>query len=507
MKKIKALIKENCLFSLLSVFWILGYFLSRLFHLTIIPVFVDEAIYIRWAQVMRAVNTLRFLPLSDGKQPLFMWLIMPFLKIIADPLVAGRLVSVLAGLGAMAGIFVLSFLLFKKKEVAFLASLLYLISPFTFFFDRLALADGLLSSLGVWVMVGAVALGKEKRLDIAMITGILLGLALITKSPALFFALLLPTGIILSEHITRRPANLLRLFFLWGVVYLFALAIYNILRLGPEFQMIAVRNKDYVFSLVEILAHPLNPLWDNLKNSLEWFWILLTPLSFAAAIVGGILVLRRQFKEGVFLWLWFLFPLLSQSAVAKVYTSRYILFTVPVLLIFAAYFLAVIFFWLKNKILTILVLTIFFIWPTYQIGLLLTNPQKAWLPAKERNGYLEIWTAGYGIKEAADYLKEVAKKEKVLVGTEGFFGTLPDGLQSYVEGMPNITVIGLGQPIGEVPGKLTDSLKDNRVFLLVNDSRLRVVDRQNLRLINQYPKAESQDGTREQLLFFEVMAK
>ncbi|MGB9637474.1 MAG: ArnT family glycosyltransferase, partial [Microgenomates group bacterium] len=184
---------HNSWFIILGSLLVVLYFLSRLINLTIIPVFADEAIYIRWAQVMRAVASLRFLPLSDGKQPLFMWLIIPFLKIFSDPLVAGRMVSVLAGFGSMIGVGVLCYLLFGKKEVSLFAMILYLISPFTFFFDRLALSDGLLSFLGIWIMVGAVALVREKRLDLAMITGILLGLALITKSPALFFALLLPT--------------------------------------------------------------------------------------------------------------------------------------------------------------------------------------------------------------------------------------------------------------------------------------------------------------------------
>jgi len=495
---------QDCI---LGAFLILAYFVTRLINLTIIPVFVDEAIYIRWAQVMRAVSTLRFLPLSDGKQPLFMWLIMPFLKIFSDPLVAGRLVSVGAGLGTMVGIFTLSLLLFKKKEVAFLGAILYLISPFTFFFDRLALADGLLSFFGIWVIVGAVGLAKEKRLDLAMITGVLLGLGLITKSPALFFALLLPTTIILNGRMMMRPYNIVKLVFLWGVVYLFGFAIYNILRLGPEFQMIAIRNKDYVFSFREVLSHPLNPFWGNLKSVIEWFWIFLTPLSFVSAITGGVLVLKRHLKEGGLLWLWLLIPLLGQSAVAKVYTARYILFTVPIFLIFAAYLLWKIFSSLKSRWITTLVLIVFFVVPVYQIALLLVNPQKAWLPKNERYGYLEIWTAGYGIKEAADYLREVAKKENVLVGTEGYFGTLPEGLQIYLEKAPRVTVIGLGEPIREISNRLTSGLINNSVFLLVNDSRLMVNNRNNLHLIGQYPKAVAKDGKRENLLFFEVLSK
>jgi 4-amino-4-deoxy-L-arabinose transferase-like glycosyltransferase len=508
MKKVKVFLKENKLFATLSLLTIVVYFISRLFNLTVVPVFVDEAIYIRWAQVMRAVASLRFLPLSDGKQPLFMWLIIPFLKMFSDPLVAGRLVSVGAGLGTMAGIFVLSLILFRKKEIGLFASLLYLISPFTFFFDRMALADGLLSFFGIWVMVGAVELVKEKRLDLAMITGILLGLGLITKSPALFFALLLPTTLLLFNFKEKNwPIQLAKLAGLWGIVYFFGLAIYSLLRLGPEFHLIAIRNKDYVFSFQEVLAHPLNPFWGNLKSVIEWFWIFLTPLSFVSAIIGGVLILKRYFKEGLLLWLWLLIPLLSQSAIAKVYTARYVLFTVPIFLILAAYFLWKIFSSLKSRWLTTLVLIAFFVVPVYQVALLLVNPQRAWLPKDERYGYLEIWTAGYGIKEAANYLREVAKKENVLVGTEGYFGTLPEGLQIYLEKTPRVTVIGLGEPVREISNRLTSGLINNRVFLLVNSSRLMVSNRNNLRLINQYPKAENQSGTRENLLLFEVLEK
>jgi predicted membrane-bound mannosyltransferase len=105
----------------------------RTYNLTSIPVFADEAIYIRWAQVMQAEPTLRFLPLSDGKQPLFMWTVIPFLKLFTDPLVAGRMVSVATGIGSLVGIFILSYVLFKNKTVSLAASLIYAISPFTVF--------------------------------------------------------------------------------------------------------------------------------------------------------------------------------------------------------------------------------------------------------------------------------------------------------------------------------------------------------------------------------------
>src|SRR3990167_4061230 len=78
-------------------------FAIRIVNLTILPVFVDEAIYVRWAQVMANEPTLRFLPLSDGKQPLYMWVLMFVIKYFSDPLFIGRLLSVATGVGTALG--------------------------------------------------------------------------------------------------------------------------------------------------------------------------------------------------------------------------------------------------------------------------------------------------------------------------------------------------------------------------------------------------------------------
>src|SRR3990167_344188 len=142
---------------LISFFVItVAYFVTRLINLDILPVFVDEAIYVRWSQVMRAEPTLRFLPLSDGKQPLFMWSTIPFLKLVSDPLIAGRFVSVFAGFGSLVGIGTLALLLFSDPFIALFSSLIYAIIPFTMFFDRMALADSLLAMFGIWSLIFAI---------------------------------------------------------------------------------------------------------------------------------------------------------------------------------------------------------------------------------------------------------------------------------------------------------------------------------------------------------------
>lgn len=506
------MINKNFIFGgvLIFVLWAA----LRLINLTILPVFADEAIYIRWSQVMRAEPTLRFLPLSDGKQPLFMWITMPFLKIFSDPLVAGRMVSVLAGLGSLIGLAVMGYLLFKDFRISLTASLLYAITPFFVFFDRLALVDSLLMMFGVWLALLAVLLVKFPRLDLAMIAGGVLAGALLTKSPAIFFAILIPTSLLLVGRTSLRSdlLRLLRLVGLWAVVYAIGFGVYNfLLRLGPGFQMIAIRNKDYVFSLSEILAHPLDPLKPHLGDLADWFPNLLTWPVLALAVGGLVLVFLKRRWVGLFLLSWMLFPLLIQSAAAKVFTPRYILFTVWPVLILAAFALV----WVLAKsrlvrrpraFLLSSLLTVILVFAAIRYDwLLLNQPEKAPLPRNLRSGHLEDWTAGQGIKESAQYLKTIAQKENVLVGTEGFFGTLPDGLQIYLNQIPRVTVIGVGYPISGVSEKLVNSLADNRVFLIANKSRFLIDPKMNgLKLIFFYPKAVNEKGYRDELLLFEL---
>ncbi|MBN1169248.1 hypothetical protein JXA63_05150, partial [Candidatus Woesebacteria bacterium] len=64
------LLKKRGVFMISGIFILLLAIFLRIYNLNELPIFGDEAIYIRWAQIMRNEPTLRFIPLSDGKQPL-----------------------------------------------------------------------------------------------------------------------------------------------------------------------------------------------------------------------------------------------------------------------------------------------------------------------------------------------------------------------------------------------------------------------------------------------------
>lgn len=451
------------------------YFLSRLINLNSLPVFGDEAIYVRWAQIIKSVDTLRFIPLTDGKQPLFMWLNAATLKFIADPLLAGRLISVFAG----AGILTLLFLITNS----FIAPLLYLFVPFAFFFDRLATADTLLSFFGLFSFYLSLKLSEKPAWDKAMLLGAVLGLAWLTKSPAVYFIVLS-----LFTFIIAKKDNYKKIYFPLLSV-LIAFIIYNILRLGPAFSQIAQRNQDYIWSLSEILKHPLDPLVPHLHDTFTIFHYYLTlPLLLSPLLY---FVFRKKLKFN-FLFLdscfWFLLPLLSNAALAKVFTGRYILFVLPYLLIILSFFLRPFF---RRNYLWLLFLI--FLLPFLRILHLSVSPYSVILPQTD-SGYNLSWTSGWGIKDASAYLIDRARFANVIVGTEGYFGTLPDGLQIYGNQVPKLTIFGVGLDLTEIPLKLIDAKNHgDEVYLLFNQSRLKLPDSllTDLILVRKYPKPDT----------------
>lgn len=502
---------------------VLLYFFLRVYNLTIFPIFADEAIYIRWAQVMKNEPTLRFLPLLDGKQPLFMWSIIPFFKLFADPLVAGRMVSVATGFGTLLGVFLLTYYLFKKTWVAILAALFYAVSPFAVFFDRMALVDSMLSMFGIWVLLLGVITARTLRLDFAMLNGFALGGALLTKSPALFYSLLLPMVALVSpivkvinHKLSIKYVKLVKFIGLLPVTYVIGYAMYNILRLGPNFTAIGERNQDYVLPLSHIFTDPRNPFIFHIDRAKEWLFML-GPIGLAIfATVGLFVGLRRNPRETIVVSLWALVPIFVQSEFAKVFTARYILFSLAPLAVLSSFV-----FLEKQKFvrkIAILGAVLLFIHAGIINYRLIVHLDQSLLPQSERSGYLEEWTAGTGTREVSQFVKDYKAnypEKRIVVGTDGFFGTMPDGIQIYIEDIPDITVIGVGITIDNVPENLLNAKESgDTVYLVVNSSRFKGNAQDlGLKLIKSYPKAERLEtdsreallyGERDSLLFFEV---
>lgn len=471
---------------LLLFILIAAYFMLRLPNLTLQPIFADEAIYIRWAQVMKSVPSLRYLPMTDGKTPLFMWVLMPFFNIFSDPLFAGRFLSVICGLGTLLGVFFLTGSVFNKKA-ALVASALYVFTPYTLFFDRMAIVDSMLSAFTVWSAYFAVRGLKFPNLNLSVPLGITLGGAWLTKTPGYINLAILPVSILAWG---RRNSSVIRLILFFTVAILIALVMYNSLRLLPEFHRLSLRNSDYVFSPSELSRRPFDPFIPHMRDIFDWFPKMFTWPILISVLAGIVFILREKNKPALVVFLWGLIPIIVFSSFLKTFTTRYILLSVPLLLVTGGYTLAKI----PNRIIFFLLAVV--LAPAIHFDyLLLTRPADAPLPKESRRGYFEEWTAGYGLKQIAEYLIEQKKNGSLVVGTEGYFGTLPDGLFIYLD-KAEISVIS-SHPTSL--DQLKDALLNHQVFFVANGNRIPSALDQfpKSEKIMEYEKAKPLDGSKQ----------
>jgi len=482
---------------------VVAYFVLRLPNLTLQPIFADEAIYIRWAQVIKSEPTLRFLPLSDGKTPLFMWIMIPLFKIFSDPLFAGRFLSVISGFFTLLGIFFLTRKVFNSTA-ALWAGLIYTITPYTFFFDRMALVDSMESSFTVWIIYLAIVVVRKMRLDLAMILGYLLGGAVLTKTPGMLNSLMVPVSILAFKRSGVDKYWLVKLVLLWGVAVVIALVMYNLLRLGPNFHLLSSRNADYMFSPFELTGRPLDPFIPHFHDISDWFPKLFTwPILLLIAFGLGSIVKTKN-KLGWIVFLWAIIPMLLSMAFLKTFTARYLLTSVAPLLVIAGYGAAEVSRLVKVspvpqgiKILVLVIILVFL--PLRFDYQLVKNPPPDSLPKEERIGYFEDWTAGYGLKQIANYLIDQKKSGPVVVGTAGYFGTLPDGIYIYLD-KSQISVIGSS---ATVSAKLRESAKDHPTFFVGNKKELEK-SAKDLKLIMEFPKS-SQTGLPDASVLYQVL--
>src|SRR5581483_1465486 len=214
--------------------------------------------YIRWAQIAANDANWRFISLTDGKQPMFVWLMMPLFKFVHDPLLAGRLVSVGAGFGTLLGLFFLSKELFKNKWIGLVTSLVYVLYPFALVYDRMALYDTLVGTFAVWSLYVAILLVRRVRLDIAFILAIVLGAAELTKTNGFFSAALVPATLILFDWQKKnRTERLVKWAFFAILAIVIAHLYYSILRLSPFFHIIDEKNRTFAYPFQEWIHHPL----------------------------------------------------------------------------------------------------------------------------------------------------------------------------------------------------------------------------------------------------------
>ena len=428
------------------------YFMLRMYHILTLPIFTDEAIYTRWAQIAKQDTAQRFISLTDGKQPLFIWFAAVLMRFIHDPLLAARMVSVLAGFATMIGLYFLGKEIFKNRKIGLLSAVFYLFSPFGLVYDKMALYDSLVGTFAVWGLFISILLVRKVRLDVSFILGLVVGIGMLNKTNAESTLILLPFNLLLFDWRKKERTKRLLLWVCYaGLAAVLAYTYYSILRLSPLFYMVAQKNTTFLYPLHEWLQHPFTFFIGNMHGLLDWFFTY-TTIPIVVMVAVSFFISRFFWREKILLLLWFVIPLVYAALFGKVLYPRYILFMILPLLPLAAYTL----YWLASRLKnTVVVIVCFFIilFPAFYADYFILNDfAKAPIPKSDLRQYSNDWPAGGGVKETIGVLKAKAANGKIYVVTEGTFGLMPYALEIYLVNDKNVKIQGLW-PISETPPK------------------------------------------------------
>lgn len=434
-------IKKYYLFLAAGLLMLL-YLLTRLYNILGLPIFTDEAIYLRWSQIALNDAQWRFISLTDGKQPMFVWITMIYLKFISDPLLAGRLVSVSAGIISSVGIFFLAKEVFKNQKIALLSVLFYILFPFTLVYDRMALYDSLVVMFMVWSLYFEIILIRQIRLDIAIILGAIVGAGMLTKSSADFALVLLPFSILIFNFSAKLRKSRITHWLIYSLITIvISNVIYNILRLSPFFYIINQKNYLFIYSPAEWIKQPFAFFINNITTLFNWL-AGYTAAPFLILVISSFLLSFKFTKEKTLLFLWFIVPLISFSFFGRLLYPRFILFMVIPLIPLASFALYELMIKFKNYWLKTLIFLCFIIIFIYKDYFIITNFVNAPIPQADKGQFITGWPSGVGVAETVNYLQKESRKRKIFVATQGSFGLMPYALEIYLHDNPNIKITG-----------------------------------------------------------------
>ncbi len=466
----------------------LVYLVTHLSGLTKLPIFADEAIYIRWSQlIISDAQQYFFFPINDGKTPLFIWMLVPFVKTLIDPLWAGRLLSIIGGLIQVGLIALLLRELGVKRVGMFVGSLIVIFAPFWFFHHRMVLMDGWLT---VWLSLATLAVlrltvEKQSRDKVMwlVVGSLAVWAGLMTKVP---FVLAIPALLLLPfRSASSRVIIKNHLIWVAGIIGV-GTVLFLTLALTPVFPQLLSRGGDFLLPLSEVLAGRWKETVPSIPTYLGYFLAYAGWGVFALAFAG--LVLPGKRRIALLLAVSFILFCAPIWVLGRVVFPRYLFPAMLYLTLLAGIGADTLWRWSARPVHTaVRRRAIRLLLGLLVLQLMLTSARflvPSWYDANsvpfvsaDRSQYLTTWSSGHGLVETYAYLGSLTIENggNILVATEGNFGSLPDGLLLYNfrSALPNVWIEGIGYPVNWITPEFADRIQpQDRVILVVNDDRL-----------------------------------
>lgn len=394
-------------------------------HLLSLPAFADEAGQVRW--IFRIIEAGEWLqPLGDGK-PFEAWPMVPLVKWGLPPLLAARALHVIAGMIGAVLTYRLALPL-SDRGTAFVTGVLFAICPFVVYLERLALSDMFLCVASLWALVSIMHFIASPTWKQAILSAFALVMAALSKLPVGFVVCLsMPLALLVMPAPERRrllqPPGWVKVLALHAPAMLLAgaIAIATILRMrrgqSPGFglqDLVGIGIGRYP-AIAAAIGVPRPTLIGELTAQLSWPVVAIGSVGIAAAAWSNDWRARWLIVVGAL-------PMLAIGLLANFWFSRYLLFTLPPLLVAAVCGWRALARHAKTLMgaaaLCALAICVGFM--GYQSALIIRDPLSAnWSPI-DRFQYFEAAGSGFGFPEAAKFLIESPRAPRVVYALDGY---------------------------------------------------------------------------------------
>jgi 4-amino-4-deoxy-L-arabinose transferase-like glycosyltransferase len=393
-------------------------------HLTALPPYEDEGSQLRW--IWRIIEAGEWLqPLGDGK-PLEAWPMVPLVRLGLHPLTAMRALHVLAG---MIGAVLTYWLALRlgNRGTAFVSGVLFALCPFVVNLQRFAESDIFMCTAGVWVLLCILQFIQSPTGWHAIKFASGLVLAAFCKFPVGFvFLIAMPLALLLMPLHERRsllrPPVVTKLLAAHVPIALLALVVIIVVivqahrgrPLGFGVQDLLGIGAGRYHDIAEVIGVPRTKLADELTVQLSLPVMVIGLIGLAAGVVRGDWRQRWLIAVGAV-------PMLCIGFLAAFWFPRYLLFTLPPLIV------AAVAGWRSLALRTgrfrrpiqFVILSVCVLFWGYQSALIVLNPAAArWSPI-DRFQYFEGWSSGYGYPEAAKFVLETPEAPAMIYSLDG----------------------------------------------------------------------------------------
>ncbi len=428
------------LFLLLSATTVLLIALFLRAHNTLLyPPFIDEAHHILWASDVYTLHP--FTGASNGKL-LGLWWMSSFGLYGDGALWLARVATGLFGLIGITALYRVGALL-ASPLLGLLAALAYSLSPFAFFFDRMALVDSYVVVFGILTTLFALLyVRRGRRLD-ALFCGLALLGAVLAKATGIMLVFIPLLAIVLLSGQWSWARRVTGLAWIYGAFAALWIPFYLLLRW---------RGYSYFVTATTIVGTSdtsdlLDRLGDNFRNALRIDVAYLGMAFLLLAAACAVYLAVRRTRNGMFVLFAALLPLGGLLAFATRLSSRYLQFHIPFLILLITVGLGAL---VANLVRTrerrraILPLLCLILWAGVQaipfIATYWNNPLDVTLPPFDEVEYVSGDSSGFGLPEVANALRLAAIATNHPIQLIGLISNC-EGLRRILPEESNVSVI------------------------------------------------------------------